>query len=95
MVARGDHMDQTSIFMTRSSQSDSSPAPAKTGWWFSRDELIGFNWGAVIGYDFKAVGKTGYETATLYVYLGSGILRVNGTEAEALVEELKGRAKAL
>jgi hypothetical protein len=73
---------------------DAQPLP-KGEWWFSQNSLIGFNWAAVIGYDYKPAGKAGYDTSSLYVYTQGGILRVAGGEAERLVEEMKERMKRL
>ena len=69
---------------------------ARTGWWYSSDDRIGFCWKAVIGYDWKAANGGTALRDTLYVYLGSGILRVEGGEAAAVYGELRAKgAKAL
>jgi hypothetical protein len=86
-------MKKTSEDITIVAQT-AQPLP-KGEWWFSQNGLIGFAWAAVIGYDYKPAGKAGYDTSSLYVYTSGGILRIGGTEAERLVEELKGRVKAL
>ena len=71
---------------------------SKGDWWFSADGMRGFNWPAVIGFDFKKAGDkgaAGYHESCLYAYTLSGILHFKGSEAEKLFEEMKTRSKQL
>ena len=60
----------------------------RTDWWYSGDGHTGFCWASVVGYDWHAAGQF---PEYIYVYLGSGILRVHGAEAAAVYAEFQER----
>lgn len=65
-----------------------SPASRRTRWWYSADEKRGFAWASVVGYDYRQGGSAGFTQSVLYVYLGGGIVLLNGKEADAVYPEL-------
>lgn len=58
--------------------------------WQSADKQRGFTWAEVAGYHYHPAGTPGNPLTSLYVFLAGGILRLTGTEAETVWEELVG-----
>lgn len=68
----------------------------RADWWYSPDERTGFSWRDVVGYDWHPANGGTALSDYIYVYLGSGILRISGANATAVHAELITRkAKSL
>lgn len=69
---------------------------ARKDWWYSADDRIGFNWKAVVGYDWHPANGSTALNDSIYVYTSGGILRIGGGDAAAVYEQLKAKgAKSL
>lgn len=67
------------------------PSVRRARQWCSRDGKRAFLWTEVIGHAYHEAGAGGSSSSSLYLYLGAGIFRLTGTEADEVFRQLGKR----